>query len=60
MKYKIEIQEKDHKIVVENSNADLPDFLRELFRAIRKTHRQTDRDWFVTATTNSITEAFKE
>jgi len=59
VKYRIEIQEREHKVTIENTNADLPELLNEFFRAIAKIYRTVNPDSIQDIATESIRKAYQ-
>jgi len=60
LKYRIEIQEQEHKIVIENTNARLPELLNEFYRAIAKIFRTINPEFIEKTTIESIKKAYQE
>jgi len=59
MKYQIEISEKEHKIVIANTNADLTELIAEFYRAISKIYRTINAEFLIEQSTESIKKAYE-
>jgi len=58
VKYRVEIEEKGHKVVDSDNEAKLPDFIKELYRAVAKVYRTVSPEWMIKASKEAIEEAY--